>query len=610
QSENQKGPNERGMITECCFVRYKGGISTRGLALYDDRFLPGLARLASAVQAEGSLLGVQVFFDGAGRTFASDETVSIGPSDLTPWNGPYMQPLTQEEILAMADDFARSARLAQQAGADLVEIHMGHGHLLGRFLSPHFNRREDEYGGSREGRLRFPLMVVDKVRASTGGRMPVIARLSLTEQIQGGIELEEAIQIAHALKGAGVDAVHTSAGTGTTAKGLASIFPTSFVEEAPFSAMASQLREQTGMQTIFAGKVVTPGMAEQLLLDGVADLVSIGRASLADPDWALKATGHSSAPLTPCISCNQGCADQLVTRKEITCIVNPLVGFEGDARSITPLGKDARFVVVGAGPAGLSCALALAARGGSVVVYEAAAELGGQYKWAGDVPGKEQYGRYLGYLAEEVRRLGVEVRLGVTVSQDGIAAEELKQAAAIFWAGGAVQKPLQMDKLTAPIVEGWQVFEKFAASKEISTAQATQLVIVGSGQVGTDAALWLASKGYGVTLVDRLPDPLAAMGTRRYDYERSLQTLGVRTMYGYEVTGGEVSEIVAQSVENAQELRLHADIVVNATGRVPRAKPEALKNAIAIGDCVKAGSALDAVRQGTLQGAWAFQSRI
>jgi NADPH-dependent 2,4-dienoyl-CoA reductase/sulfur reductase-like enzyme len=206
--------------------------------------------------------------------------------------------------------------------------------------------------------------------------------------------------------------------------------------------------------------------------------------------------------------------------------------------------------------------------------------------------------------------------LGVTVLPDTIAAEELKEAAAIFWAGGAVQKPLQMEKLTAPIVEGWQVFEKFAAGKETHTAQAirtmnaTQVVIVGSGQVGTDAALWLSRKGYSVTLVDRLPDPLAGMGTRRYDYGHALQSLRVQTINGYDVTGGEVSEIIAQSVENAEELRLHADIVVNATGRVPRAKPDVLGNAIAIGDCVKAGNALDAIRQGTVQGAWTFQSRI
>jgi 2,4-dienoyl-CoA reductase-like NADH-dependent reductase (Old Yellow Enzyme family) len=592
------------VVTECTFVRFKGGISTRGIALYDDRFLPGVARLASAVHTEGSRLGVQIFFDGAGRTFASDETVSIGPSDLTPWGGPFMSPMTAEDILGMAEDFARAARLARQAGADLVELHMGHAHLLGRFLSPYFNRRDDEFGGSRDRRLHFPLLVVKRVLEETGGTLPVTARLSLTEQIPGGIDLEEAIGIVGALKSAGVSAVHTSAGTGTTPKGLASIFPTSFSPQAPFAELAKRMRRETGMQTIFAGKVVTPGEAQRLLDEGVADLISVGRAGLADPDWPNKATGSGQEPLTPCISCNQGCVDQLVSRKEITCTVNPLVGFEVETRSISKLSRRDRYLIVGGGVAGLSCAAALARRGASVTLYESGPELGGQYRWIRSVPGKEQFGLYLDYLVQLLAELEVEVRTGATLREDGMEAGAGSPPAATFWAGGAVPKPWQSGTLAVPIVDGWQAFESLANLND------AQVVVVGAGQVGSDVAMWLASRGNRVTVVDKLEDPLALMNSRQYDYRRTFEDMGISLATNSLAEGGEGSELHVRNLGNSEESLVHADTVVNATGRISRARPEFLSQAIAIGDGLRVGNALDAIRQGTFHGAWTFRTGI
>lgn len=584
------------LITECIFPQFKGGIATRGLALYDDRFMPGFRRLADAVHEEGALLGAQIFFDGAGRTFASEETVSIGPSDLTPWGGPYMREMTATELDTMAEDFAVAAGRAKECGADLIELHMGHAHLLGRFASPYWNRRQDEYGGSRDNRMRFPLQVLRQVRQAVGPDTPVTARLCLTEQIDGGIDLAEAVEIGRYLKEAGIDAVHTSAGTGTSPKGLASIFPTSFSPDAPFAALAREFRRQTGLTTIFAGKVRRHDVAEGLLGDGTADFVSAGRAGLADPDWP-KATG-GTAPAVPCIGCNQGCTDSLITRKEIVCTVNPALGFEQEFETVRPLPGKARFGVIGAGPAGLTCALGLAERGASVVVYEASDRIGGQYAICEMIPGKELYGTYLAHLRQRLAASSVEVRLGVAAED---ARDEIAGLDGLFWAGGAVARRWDGGGLTVPVLQGWEVFgepERNGGGREV--------VVVGAGQVGCDAAIWLAERNHRVTLCDRLDDPLASLRARRFDYENALAGRGVRLLFSSDAAAEGQNAVVATPVDGGGEpVVLEADLVVAAVGRVSRPRPGFAARALSIGDAARTGTALEAIRQGTFHAAFA-----
>ena len=582
------------IVTECVFVQFKGGIATRGLALYDDRFVPGLARLVNEVHEAGAAIGVQLFFDGAGRTFASDESISIGPSDLTEFGGPYMRPMTAEDIDVMARDFASAARRAVGVGADLIEIHMGHGHLLGRFLSPYFNRRADEFGGSAEARLRFPRKVLELVRAEVGQGVPVTARLSLSEQIPGGIDIKEAIAIGHALKVAGIDAVHTSVGTGTTPVGLASIFPTSFSAEAPFRQWVAEFRQATGLTTIVAGNVSDPETAEELLNSGTADFISAGRAGLADPDWPSKAI-RGEAPV-PCIGCNQGCADNLVARKEITCTINPRVGFEADFQHAATIPAPADALVVGGGVAGLVCALGLARRGTRVVVMEAALELGGQYRVSGLVPGKERYRRYLDQLLGQVQNAGIEVRLGDQVIND--LADLAGRAEAVFWAGGAVPKRWEAAPAGIKILEGWDCFK----APELDD-KPKDVAVIGAGQVGCDVAIWLGSRGHRVTLVDRDPDPVAAMLVRRYDYEQALQRYGVHLLAGTEASAGGPGAIALGGVDGITTIR--PDLVVTAVGRTPRERPATIARALAIGDAARAGTALDAIRQATFHSACA-----
>jgi 2,4-dienoyl-CoA reductase-like NADH-dependent reductase (Old Yellow Enzyme family) len=582
------------LVTECVFPQFKGGIATRGMALYDSRFLPGLRRLTDAVHEEGALLNVQVFFDGAGRVFASDETVSIGPSDLAAVGGPSMRPLTADEIDRMATDFGAASRLAVQAGADMVEIHMAHAHLLGRFLSPYWNRREDEFGGSPDGRLRFPLMVVDRVRSQVGEDVPISVRLSLSERLDGGLELEDSIEILKVLKKRTVDAVHVTVGQGTNAAGRASIGPTAWSPQAPFAELAKTARQATGMTTIFAGKVLSPAKAEELLSGGVADFVSIGRGGLSDPDWPNKAIGVTADPIVPCISCNV-CFDDLIGRREVACTVNPFLGFEGDLRSVRPLSNGARYAIIGGGIAGMVLGLTLAGRGGRVAIYEQDDELGGQYRWSSVAPGKKQFADYLIYLRDRVATSRIEVITGRSAREDDVA-DILPEH--MYFAGGAVPADWTLTgEASCPVARGWYAFNEFA---DLAPAKVT---VVGAGQVGSDVSLWLASRGHHVTLIDRAQNPMVARGNLSFDYERTLGELGVQLLTSYEAISVSRGEVQCRRTDGTEH-HVQAEALVNAVGRLPRSRPRFLTRAIGVGDCLKPGRAADAVRQAGLQGAW------
>jgi 2,4-dienoyl-CoA reductase-like NADH-dependent reductase (Old Yellow Enzyme family)/thioredoxin reductase len=578
------------VISECTFVQYKGGVSTRGLALHDDHLRPGLSLLARAVHQEGGKLGVQLFFDGAGRTFASDESKSIGPSDLSQWGGPQMRPMTEGDMERMTADFAAAATRAFEEGVDLIELHMAHGHLLGRFLSPHFNRRHDKFGGTTTGRLAFPLEVVAATRRAVGDQIPVTARLSLSEAIDGGLTLDEAITIGTRLKAAGIAAIHTSVGTGTTPEGQECIWPSSFSPEAPFAELAHQFKASTGLTTIFAGKVSSGESADELLRRGVADFISVGRAGLADPLWVGKYR-RKLAPV-PCIGCNQGCVDSQLARKEVSCTVNPMLGFEGLAAGARVLSTKPSVVVIGAGIAGLVSATGLARRGARVALFEASGQVGGQYRWASAAPGKQQYSRYLKYLERQAKELKVEMHVDAKTDEIQAAAHS---AAHVVWAGGASPRRWE-GRISLPVFNGWECF----ASQLLSGSEKHELVILGAGQVGCDAALWCGQLGHRVILVDRAPDPIATLGARTNAYREALMQLKVTICTQTEVIPQDDGTVVLRSFAGTQDQVVQPAAVVAAIGRTPRPKPTYLTGrAFTVGDAVRPGTAADAVRQAT-----------
>ncbi len=567
------------LITEACYVKFKGGISTRGIAAYDERFLPGLSELASRVKETGAAVGVQLFFDGAGRGFATADTTSVGPSDLAPYGGIAMRPLSGDEIVEMRDAFVSAADLAFAAGFDCVEVHMGHGHFLGRFLSPYFNRREDEWGGDFERRLRLPREVVEEIRASHPTK-PILIRLSLDEKLPGGIDPPLAAEIVAALEGAGITAVHTSFGTGVTPTGLAAIFPGGLVEDAPYVDAIRRLSDRVAVP-IVAGGAIRSWKDASAVLDAGATFVSVGRALLADPYLPDKWARGDDAAVRPCVGCNEQCSDHLVSRREIGCSVNPWVGFEGRR----PRRRALNVFVAGGGVAGLNAAVAAAERGHRVTVVEASSECGGRLRLLAELPGQERYGAYLAWLLDKVRRLDITLELGVG---------ELTSAPPGFDVViAAVGGDLTVDASRRGFSTACVPFNAGSAA----AATGKRCLVVGRPAWVETAALQLAREGCDVIgVVTEGETPLATLSPLR---RQALGRLGVS-----QLEAATIEEIEAGRIRVTASGVLHAyddvELIVDVGSSAPRVFDT---GSVRVGDCLGTSTVADAVRAASFVGA-------
>ena len=302
--------------------------------------------------------------------------------------------------------FAKSARLAQKAGYDGVEIMGSEGYLINEFMAPRTNKRVDKYGGSNENRMRFAVETVKAVRAQVSDEFIIVFRLSVQDLVDDGSTAEEVKEQAQALEAAGVDIFNT--GIGWHEARVPTI--ASMVPQGAFQDASKFLKECVTVPVIAVNRINTPELANQILTEQKADLISMARPLLADPAFFNKYANKQSDNINICIACNQGCLDNVFKGKRATCLVNPRAGFELEY----PLDKASTakdVLVIGAGPAGMACACYLAEKGHKVTLIDQAAEMGGQFKLAMRVPGKEDFNYTLGYFKSELARLNVNVRL-------------------------------------------------------------------------------------------------------------------------------------------------------------------------------------------------------
>ena len=470
------------LFTESCYVSQAAKARPFQMGLHGDHAVDGLARLAAAVHAEGARLGVEL--NHAGRVVPSSVSSlqPVAPSAVpcVEVAGELPRALTVAEIDQVVADFAAAAARAVRAGVDVIAVHGAHGYLVAQFLSPRSNHRTDEYGEP----TAFLNRVLTAVRAEVGEPVPVFLRLSAFEGLPGGLDEEQSLALAGGMALDTVDVVDISAGTYGAGQWIT---PSGEVPEG-YLARTAQRYRRFGRPVSVAGRITTPAAAARVVADGLADLVVVGRALHADPDWARHALQGTDP--RPCISCNQGCADVIHRGLPLWCAVNPETGFEGRPAARVP--HPGRLLVVGGGPAGLSAAVTAARSGWRVRLIERADRVGGQLRLAAGLRSKPQFRLLLSWYEDQLARFEVELRTGVTAPVDDLLSDA--DAVVVATGGTGYLPPVPgSDHARVVDVRDWL--------RRRVEPPGRRITVWGADRVGVAVADDLAGRGYEVLLV-------------------------------------------------------------------------------------------------------------
>ncbi|MGB4514726.1 MAG: FAD-dependent oxidoreductase [Bacillota bacterium] len=481
------------IIVEAANVHPLGKGFANGLDIHSDRFIPGLRSLADEVHAHGAKIAVQLYHAGRQTTSQVSGYQPVAPSPITdPVTGELPRELTKEEIKGLAVDYGKAAARAKAAGFDAVEIHFAHGYLLCQFLSPHTNKRTDEYGGSLENRMRFPIEVIRSVREAVGPDFPIIARISADEKLPDGITLEDGKAIAKRFEEEGVNAIHVSAGLYET---MSWIIQPYVVQRGCLVDLAEAVKRVVSVPVIAVGRINDPELAECILAEGKADLVAFGRGLLADEELPNKVTEGRAGEVRKCIACLQACVDELLANQQVGCTVNARTGRECEF-PMTKAETPRKVLVVGGGPAGMEAARVATIRGHKVTLWEKASELGGQLPLVVAPPEKDEFGTFADFLVKELERLGVEVHLNKEATVDAIRRENPD---VVVVATGARPQTIEVSGVDRDhVVNAWDVL-----AGNVQTGK--KVAVIGGGLVGCEVADFLAEKGHEVTIIEMLP---------------------------------------------------------------------------------------------------------
>jgi 2,4-dienoyl-CoA reductase (NADPH2) len=517
-------------------------------------YLPGLRRLVDALEPYDVTVGVQLMHPG--RQVVEGPTVAPSAVALNS-HAPTPHVLTAAEIATIVEDYAAATRLAQEAGFDFVEVHGAHGYLPSNFLSPLDNRRTDGYGGSLEHRARFSLEVARAIVAVGGGTLPLVWRINGDDGIDGGFALDDAVQVSRWLQDAGVAAISVSAGTWHT---LHVTLAPMFVPRGHMRHMAAAVKAAVDVPVIAVGRLDDPALAADVVASGDADLVLLGRALIAEPDWPQKVRDGLLGELRPCIACN-ACVD-LVGRGEVArCAVNPEAGREGTWR-IDPAPTARRIMVVGSGPAGMEAARIARLRGHDVSVWERDAQLGGKLEVAGLAPSKREVLRFRDFQARRLAELGVAIHLSADVTADVVAAQAPD---AVVIATGAEPLIPPIPGIGSAIVHDAQLLLR----GEVAVAAGDRVVVVGGSATGCETAEHLAGIGAEVTILEMrrsVGQGIEAI-TRRH-LLRELRRAGVQILTDAKVVMIEPEEVLYEDAAGARHA-VPADRVALALGWRP-----------------------------------------
>jgi 2,4-dienoyl-CoA reductase (NADPH2) len=451
-----------------------GCVADNSARLTSDAEVAGHRIVTEAVHREGAKICLQILH--AGRYAYHKQLVA--PSAIqAPINIFKPRALDGHEVEQQIDDFVRCARLSGQAGYDGVEIMGSEGYLINQFIAACTNQRTDRWGGAYENRIRFAVEIVDRTRQEMGSNFIIIFRLSMLDLIAGGSSWEEIVFLAHRLQSVGVTMINT--GIGWHEARIPTI--AAMVPRAAFTWVTAQLKQAVTVPLITSNRINTPETAEAVLAAGQADVVSMARPLLADPDFISKAATGRSKQINTCIACNQACLDHIFTGKVASCLVNPRAGHETEW-TLRPSAASKKIAVIGAGPAGLSFATTAAQRGHEIVLYEQSGSIGGQLNIAVRVPGKEEFQETLRYYREQLVRMGVQTRLKTRATAGHLRTTGYD---AIVVATGILPRPVPLPGIDHPCVLTY--IDVLMRKKPVGR----RVAVIGAGGIGFDTAIYL-----------------------------------------------------------------------------------------------------------------------
>ncbi|WP_312932249.1 NADPH-dependent 2,4-dienoyl-CoA reductase [Stutzerimonas nitrititolerans] len=439
--------------------------------------------VTQAVHEAGGKICMQILH--AGRYAYSPQLVA--PSAIQAPINPFTpRELDEEGIEKQVRDFVNCASLAKEAGYDGVEIMGSEGYFINQFLVAHTNHRSDRWGGSYENRMRLPVEIVRRVREAVGAEFIIIYRLSMLDLIEGGSTWDEVVVLAKAIEQAGATLINT--GIGWHEARIPTI--ATKVPRAAFTKVTAKLRGEVKIPLVTTNRINTPEVAEQVLAEGDADMVSMARPFLADPDFVNKAAADRSDTINTCIGCNQACLDHTFSGKLTTCLVNPRACYETELNYI-PTQSVKKIAVVGAGPAGLSAATVAAERGHQVTLFDSASEIGGQFNVAKRVPGKEEFFETLRYFNSKLQSSGVDLRLNTRVSAAELQAGGYDE---VILATGIVPRTPDIPGIEHPKVISY--LDAILQRKPVGQ----RVAVIGAGGIGFDVSEFITHDGESTSL--------------------------------------------------------------------------------------------------------------
>ena len=563
------------------------------VGLDDPTAIPYLVKMADAIHSGGAAAEIEIDHGGAlcDPAFIDGDN-AIGPSGyVDPWGDEVLE-MTEEQIYAIAEKFGEAAGVAKACGFDMVMIHAGHGWLLHQFISPVTNHRTDQWGGSIENRMRFPLLVVEKVRAAVGPSFPIDIRISGSERMPGGYDIETGIEIAKALDGK-VDLIHVSAGSQQDEYSAVLMHPGAFQQHGENSGLAAEIKKHVKTPVVTVGAFSEPDKMEAFLEESGVDCIAMGRALIADPFLPRKIMRGRVEDITPCLRCGE-CQSGMMKNKTMRCAVNPYIGREMEYFHPIPTREHKKLLIVGGGPAGMQAAITAWERGHQVTLVEKSDRLGG-LKYADNADFKANIRRYRDMTAAKVMKLPIDIRLNTVVTDELVA--EVKPDAILACVGADPWA------LPVPGADGQNVI--FGAELQRNDPRVGhRVVVIGGGLIGCEEGIALAREGHEVTILEMQQELCPDCGRmHRLNVMHQIEVADtLSTATGLRCTGINAQGVTAVDGEGKEQI-FPADTVVMCAGMRPRsAEVERLSKYCAefyvCGDAARARQIGQATRDG------------